>query len=47
MSTSIKTLALVGIVALAAGCARQPVAEPVVMAPAPVTTAPVYTGKYN
>lgn len=43
----VKSLALVGIVALAAGCAREPVAEPVMAAPAPVTAEPVYTGKYN
>ncbi len=43
MSTTLKFSAMVGFIALAAACARE---EEVVVVE-PITTEPVYTGKYK
>lgn len=45
MSKSIKLLAVFGVLAVAAACAKEPVEEVVIVEP--VTEEPVYTGKYN
>jgi hypothetical protein len=49
MSKSIKTLAMFGLLVLAAACARDTsqVEEFVVVDPAPITIEPVHTGKYH
>ncbi|MFK7874408.1 MAG: hypothetical protein AB8B71_01320 [Paracoccaceae bacterium] len=48
MSKSIKILATFGLIALVAACAReQQVEEFVVVAPEPISSEPVYTGKYK
>ena len=46
MSKSIKVLAMLGLFGLAA-CGGQQEEEYVVVAPEPITTEPVYTGKYK
>lgn len=46
MSGSLKIMAVLGFAVFAAGCASQQ-EEPVPVAPEPVTTEPVYTGKYK
>ena len=47
MSKSIKLSFALGVVALAAACAKQPEPEYVEVAPAPISHEPVYTGKYK
>lgn len=51
MSKSIKVTAMLGLVALAAACARQTndaaVEEFVVVDPAPISVEPTFTGKYK
>ena len=44
MSKSTKLILALGLVAFAAACAQP---EPVYVEPAPVSTEPVYTGKYK
>ena len=44
MSTSMRTLAILCLVAFTAACAKKP--EPVAVQ-APITTEPTYTGKYK
>ena len=46
MSKSIKLLALAGLVAAAAACAKKE-PEYVYVEPEPISTEPVYTGKYK
>lgn len=45
MSSTLKFSAMVGFIALAAACAREE--EVIVVEPEPITTEPVYTGKYK
>ena len=47
MSKSIKLLAMFGFVASLAACAQQEEEEFVIVEPAPMSTEPVYTGKYK
>lgn len=47
MSKSIKLLCLFGFVAGLAACGQQEEEEFVVVEPEPITTEPVYTGKYK
>ncbi|MDG1338802.1 MAG: hypothetical protein P8P66_02250 [Paracoccaceae bacterium] len=50
MSKSIKSVAMVGLLVLAAACARSTesqVEEFVVVDPAPITIEPAHTGKYK
>ena len=47
MSKSIKTFGLVGLMVLAAACARQQEEEFVVVDPEPISVEPTYTGKYK
>lgn len=47
MSKSIKLLVMLGLMGLAAACARQQEEEFVVVDPEPISTEPTYTGKYK
>jgi len=48
MSKSIKSFAVLGLVALVAACSSQaPVEEYVVVEPEPISVEPTYTGKYK
>ena len=51
MSKSIKVVAMLGLIGLAAACARQvndgAVEEFVVVDPAPITVEPTFTGKFK
>ena len=47
MSKSIQLLAMLGFVATLSACGGQQEEEFVVVAPEPITTEPVYTGKYK
>jgi len=46
MSKTVKSILALSLVAFTAACA-QPQEEYVVVEPAPITTEPVYTGKYK
>ncbi|WP_204318678.1 hypothetical protein [Pseudooceanicola aestuarii] len=47
MSTSIKFVMALGVVASLAACAKQQQEEYVVVEPEPISVEPVYTGKYK
>ncbi|WP_168797790.1 hypothetical protein [Aliishimia ponticola] len=47
MSKSIKLLAVFGLVAGLAACAQEETEEFVVVEPEPISSEPVYTGKYK
>ena len=47
MSTSIKSILALGLVAFVAACAQPAEEEYVVVEPEPISTEPVYTGKYK
>ncbi len=47
MSQSIKILGVLGLVVLAAACAREQEEEFVVVDPEPISQEPVYTGKFK
>ena len=47
MSKSIKALLAIGLVAVVAACAQEPVEEYVVVDPEPISEEPTYTGKYK
>ncbi|GGB22261.1 hypothetical protein [Allosediminivita pacifica] len=47
MSKSIKLLAVLGVVASVAACAKEAEEEYVVVEPEPISYEPVYTGKYK
>ncbi len=47
MSTSIKAVLAVGLVALVAACGQRAEEEYVVVEPEPISVEPTYTGKYK
>lgn len=47
MSNSIKAVLAIGLVAVVAACAQQQEEEFVMVDPEPISTEPVYTGKYK
>ncbi|SEQ24728.1 hypothetical protein [Thalassovita taeanensis] len=47
MSSSIKSMLAVCAIAFVAGCAQQAQEEFVVVEPEPISSEPVYTGKYK
>ena len=47
MSKNIKLLVTIGLIGLAAACARQDEEEFVVVEPEPISVEPTYTGKYK
>ena len=47
MSKSIKSILALGLVALVAACAAPAEDEFIIVDPEPISTEPVYTGKFN